>query len=212
MGKRKFNLEVTQEEADEARAVLPKGASTNDVAWRILSLRVSHAQSQAEADAARVLMRLLLDAEGKPIPSDLTNAVPAVFSRQRYAAYDAANDFVRGVRFAAVVDGHTTPYCLSIHDRSIAKSDPHYATLRPPFQHAAGIECRTMAVPVLETDAAWRFDEDWDAWLNTHDSMIPPAPFVAPPRARRRKKEKKPAAPEDASTNRQDHEPAPDSG
>lgn len=85
-----------------------------------------------------------------------------LFNSARETAYEAAGDYVLGLKFVPVLDKATTPFCRAIQGRSISKQDPLYQRLAsPPFDY----NCRTMTVPVTTDDAGWRFDTDWQNWL-----------------------------------------------
>lgn len=171
---------------DEAEALDTEAALEAIKSYREWSKRLNKIQSEQIANTAqsrlrvRALQALSQGAEpdrvSKLLSDDFSNytesqldtvvrtTVSDYFASARYSAYEAAGNFVRGVRFVTVEDDHRTPFCTAIDGRSISKDDDLYEKIVPPFWYA----CRTMPVPVLATDAAWAFDDDWAEWLDEH--------------------------------------------
>lgn len=134
----------------------------NDLRIRILQ---AYSTGASLEDVARAVASEFASYSASQLDTLVRTSVFDYYNSARNHAFDAAGDYVRGVRFVALEDRHTTPFCRAIHGRSIARSDPLYERLRsPPFYY----NCRTTIVPVLADDAGHEFDRDWGEWLNEH--------------------------------------------
>jgi len=98
------------------------------------------------------------------IDSVARTTVMDMYNTGRSKTFEAAGDFVEGVRFVNVSDSATTEFCDAIDGRSIRKENPNFERVAsPPFWY----ECRTTTVPIFRSENH-DFDQDWDEWLQEH--------------------------------------------
>jgi SPP1 gp7 family putative phage head morphogenesis protein len=131
-----------------------------------LRMRVlqAFARGALQEEIPRIVANEFANYTGPQLATVTQTTVMDYYNTARHAAFEAAGDYVQGVRFVPLLDATTTPFCRDIVGRSIVKTDPLFEKIVPPFWY----NCRTMAVPVTRMDVGWVFNTDWPAWLSAH--------------------------------------------
>ena len=83
------------------------------------------------------------------------------YNQGRLAIGDAADDYVIGYEYSALLDTRTTEICLANDGLLIRKDDPRLIKLTPPVHY----QCRSLLVYVTidDTPVEWSDDEELDA-------------------------------------------------